>query len=147
MTEQVYYFKLPDGTVRRRIYNPKSEVPIEEALTQNLPAGTEGPFTLSPAQLPQDREYREAWRWDGGKVVEDVEAAKSIHLDKLREKRKEKLAALDVEFMIASDDGDAQALKRIAKKRKRLRDLTKEPMNHINDITTLKQHRPGGIDD
>ena len=57
----------------------------------------------------------------------DVNKAKEIVKDKIREARSPQFQALDVAFMQALEAGDTAALKEIAEKKQALRDLTKKP--------------------
>lgn len=76
---------------------------------------------------PKDRHFREAWHWDDGQVAVHMGRAREIHKDNLREARKEKLAALDAEYMKADESGDSAKKQQIAAKKQALRDVTKHP--------------------
>jgi len=67
--------------------------------------------------VPSDRHFRGAWVLSGSVISEDLDAAKVIFKDKIREVRKPLLDAEDVVYMRAleADDADAKAAS-IAKK-------------------------------
>ena len=65
----------------------------------------------SAVTVPSDRHFRGAWSLSGDVISEDVDAAKVIFKDKVREVRKPLLDAEDVIYMKAleADDADAKA--------------------------------------
>lgn len=65
----------------------------------------------STATIPSDRHFRGAWSLSGKVISEDMDAAKVIFKDKIREVRAPLLAAEDVVYMKAleADDSDAKA--------------------------------------
>ena len=65
----------------------------------------------SAATVPSDRHFRGAWSLSGSVISEDMDAAKAIFKDKIREVRAPLLEAEDVVYMKAleADDADAKA--------------------------------------
>jgi len=59
----------------------------------------------STANVPSDRHFRGAWSLNGSVISEDMDAAKAIFRDKIREARTPLLAAKDVELMKALETG------------------------------------------
>ena len=59
----------------------------------------------STATVPSDRHFRGAWSLNGSVISEDMDAAKAIFRDKIREARKPLLEAKDVELMKALETG------------------------------------------
>ena len=59
----------------------------------------------STATVPSDRHFRGAWVLDGTVISEDMDAAKVIFKDKVREARKPLLEEKDVELMKALESG------------------------------------------
>lgn len=53
------------------------------------------------ATVPSDRHFRNAWALDGTVISEDLNAAKAIFADKVREVRGPLLEALDADYMKA----------------------------------------------
>lgn len=70
--------------------------------------------------------FREAWGWNGERVVLDMEKARAIHLARLRVERNAALAALDGAEMAALGTDSAEALAEIRAQKKALRDAPQE---------------------
>ena len=76
----------------------------------------------STATVPSDRHFRGAWSLDGSVITEDMDAAKVIFKDKIREARTPLLDAEDVVYMKALEADDADAKTASVAKKKALRD-------------------------
>ena len=61
------------------------------------------------ATVPSDRHFRGAWSLSGSVISEDMDAAKVIFKDKIREVRAPLLEAEDVVYMKALEADDASA--------------------------------------
>ena len=87
--------------------------------------------------VPADRSFRGAWSLSGNVISEDLDSAKAIFKDKVREIRKPLLDAEDVVYMKAleADDADDKAAS-IATKTA-LRDAPSATA--INDATTINE--------
>lgn len=70
----------------------------------------------------------------------NINKAKAIKLDQLRAERAPKLAALDVAFVRALEQGDDAEQSRIAAEKQALRDVTKQPLP--DDVAVLKDFKP-----
>lgn len=114
LSNEEYEFMVFDHSIAR---------PIREGLVK--PNVTINRF--SPQSLPKDREFRGAWKLSGDSIVEDLERAKAIKLEKIRIERKPLLEALDAEFMQAVERDDAVEKARIVAEKQKLRDVT-EPL-------------------
>jgi len=75
----------------------------------------------STATVPSDRHFRGAWSLSGTVISEDMDAAKTIFRDKIREVRTSLLAAEDVVYMKALEDDDASAKSASVAKKNALR--------------------------
>lgn len=97
---------------------------LEWCAERSVPVGT--PYqVISVSDIPRDRTFRNAWKADGARIVEDVQKAREVAKDILRAQRAPLLEALDVAFMRAIEQGaDATP---IAAEKQRLRDITQEP--------------------
>lgn len=82
---------------------------------------------ISEADVPEDRTYRGAWTDDGKAIVHDLEKAREIHRGMLRAVRAPKLAALDVAYQRADEDGSLSEKAGVASQKQVLRDLTDDP--------------------
>ena len=74
------------------------------------------------ATVPSDRHFRGAWSLSGKVISEDMDAAKVIFKDKIREVRKPLLEAEDVVYMKALEADDADAKAASVTKKGKLRD-------------------------
>lgn len=98
---------------------------LERAMTA-LPQDALNVQVVEESQVPTDRTFRNAWTQDTkGAPVVDMDKARDIHRDRMREARKPKLGALDVEFMRAVESGKSTSEVMVAKQG--LRDVTKDP--------------------
>jgi hypothetical protein len=70
----------------------------------------------------------------------NIDKAKAIKLDQLRAERAPKLAALDLAFMRAVEQGDTAKQASIAAEKQALRDVTKVALP--NDVASLKDFIP-----
>jgi len=76
----------------------------------------------SAVTVPSDRHFRGAWTLNGKVISEDMDAAKVIFKDKIREVRAPLLEAEDVVYMKALEADDADAKTASVNKKKALRD-------------------------
>jgi hypothetical protein len=73
-------------------------------------------------------------------IIINIDKAKAIKLDQLRAERAPKLAALDLAFMRAVEQGDTAKQASIAAQKQALRDVTKAPLP--DDVASLKDFTP-----
>ena len=76
----------------------------------------------STVTVPSDRHFRGAWSLSGSVISEDMDAAKEIFKDKIREVRAPLLEAEDVVYMKALEAGDSDAQAASVTKKNALRD-------------------------
>lgn len=98
--------------------------------------------------IPTDMTFRDAWADETPELTIDIDMnkAREIHKNKIREARAPLLAALDVEYQRADEAGDTAAKKAVAAKKQALRDTTKDA--RLASATTpdrLKAVWPGAI--
>lgn len=79
------------------------------------------PVEAIDAAYATDGDFRDAWRWNSGALLVDLDAAKVVQAERLRVAREPLLAALDVAYMRAQEQGDDTAA--IVAEKQRLRDL------------------------
>ena len=90
----------------------------------------------STATVPSDRHFRGAWSLNGSVITEDMDAAKVIFKDKIREVREPLLAAKDVELMKALEAGTSTTA--IATAKDALRDAPADSaITSASDIAAL----------
>jgi len=93
----------------------------------------------STATVPSDRHFRGAWSLSGKVISEDMDAAKVIFKDKIREKRQPLLEAEDVVYMKALEADDASAKTASVAKKKALRDApAAQAITDADTIAKLK---------
>lgn len=86
---------------------------------------------------PSNRDFREAWTLSGTVISEDLDKAKEIFKDKIREVRKPLLEAEDTVFMKALEDDDATAKANSKTKKTNLRDAP--AASAISSATTIDE--------
>lgn len=128
--------KAPDGRVA--IMSVADGEGYEEKALASFSAAKFVPVSITeidPAAIPTDRTFRDAWNFDSeAKVFDhDMDRAKKVHKDKLRNDRAPLLAALDLEISKALSQGRNSDVIRHEAERQRLRDVTEHP-----DITKAK---------
>ena len=93
----------------------------------------------STASVPSDRHFRNAWSLSGKVISEDMDAAKVIFKDKIREVRAPLLEAEDVVYMKALEADDASAKTASVAKKKALRDApAAQAITDADTIAKLK---------
>ena len=93
----------------------------------------------STATVPANRDFREAWSLSGTVISEDLDKAKEIFKDKIREVRGPLLDAEDVVYMKAMEADDASAKTASVTKKNALRDApAASAITNATDIAGLK---------
>ena len=93
----------------------------------------------STVTVPSDRHFRGAWTLNGKVISEDMDAAKVIFKDKIREVRAPLLDAEDVVYMKALEADDADAKTASVNKKKALRDApAAQAITDADTIAKLK---------
>lgn len=93
----------------------------------------------STATVPSDRHFREAWSLSGSVISEDMDAAKEIFKDKVREVRAPLLDAEDVVYMKALEADDTSAKSASVTKKTALRNApAASAIDAASDIAALK---------
>jgi len=91
----------------------------------------------SVSSEPSDRHFRGAWVIEGSVIQEDIEKARAIFKDKIREVRKPLLEEKDVELMKALEAGTSTTA--IATAKDALRDApAASAIDSASDIAALK---------
>ena len=91
------------------------------------------------ATVPSDRHFRGASSLNGKVISEDMDAAKVIFKDKIREVRAPLLEAEDVVYMKALEEDDASAKTASVAKKKALRDApAAQAITDADTIAKLK---------
>jgi hypothetical protein len=113
------------------VCSPTGELPIEEVLTKDCPAGA---IIVDDSTLPEEyNEFFNAWVLNGAVVSVDFSKAQEITKDRLRTERTPLLQALDVVQL--RNLSDPVVLADIEAKKQVLRDATKQ----VDSLTTLDE--------
>jgi hypothetical protein len=72
---------------------------------------------------PEDERFFNTWEWGIDRPVVNLNKARIIHMDAIRIVRDEELKKLDVEFLIALENGDIPKQEKIVSQKKILRDI------------------------
>jgi len=75
-------------------------------------------------EIPADRTFRNAWRRD---LTVDMDKAREIHKNRMREARAPKLTELDVAFQRAMEINDTAEIEKIVARKNSLRNVTATP--------------------
>jgi len=93
----------------------------------------------STATVPSDRHFRGAWSISGSVISEDIDKAKELFKDKIREVRAPLLDAEDVTYMKALEAGDTDAQAASVAAKNALRDApAAAAIDAATDIAGLK---------
>lgn len=113
-----------DGKVSIFIPAPKSNSTREEIIANLESTGYEVVRYIEDKDIPESREYRDAWVDESDEQSIDVccEKARNIALDRLRIKRNKALIPLDAEYIRALESGSGAD--KVIEKKQRLRDIT-----------------------
>ena len=91
------------------------------------------------ATVPANRDFRDAWSLSGSVISEDLDKAKELFKDKIREVRGPLLTAEDVVYMKALEADDATAKAASVTKKQALRDApAASAIDAATDIAGLK---------
>lgn len=101
---------------------------LDERKIEHRPKVLDQEIVATDVDLPADDTFRGAFVWvEAGRIDIDMQRARAIAQDRVREVRAPKLAALDVEFMRAVESGDSAKQAQVAAQKQRLRDATADP--------------------
>lgn len=124
--------------LRRQLSDAEFEQHVRDV---SIPMDAINVAEVEDINIPSDREFRNAWKQNGGAIDIDLAEAKNIQLDRIRKAREPKLIDLDKEFMLALEKGLDTTI--IAAKKQELRDIT-EPLKNLNptNIQEIKDAFP-----
>lgn len=128
-----YAIEMNDGTVAimQTVVQPDGREPSPEECIAKWPTTEQAKVVshrpINPADIPQDRTYRNAWTDRGGKIDHDMGKARDIHRDRLRAARAPQLAQLDVDYQRADEVKDETRKAQIVAAKQVLRDMPADP--------------------
>ena len=130
-------YKNEDGVA---IITPTESQDIEDVISNSVPEGADYKVIKS-SEIPTDREFRAAWEYMSGVNI-SLERAKDIQRNRWREVRGPLLEALDLDFLMASEEGDSDTINLIKQKKQILRDVTLTDLSTVNSLEELKEIWP-----
>ena len=111
-------YSRPDGGVN--IVHPCGT--IEESWDR-LPDNAINPQIVEEDAIIPDRTFRNAWEADSGSIKVNMDKARGIHMDRIRQARDQRLEALDKETVQALGKKDDAKLAEIEAQKQVLRDI------------------------
>jgi len=95
----------------------------QHVLERSIPEGAVNLKEISAEDLPESRDFRNAWEMQEDKIVHNMEKARDIHLGRIREERNKKLTQLDTEWLKASSQNNKDKVAKVEAEKQILRDL------------------------
>ena len=134
---------LVDGKVVQIPEIIAEEQALQRALAK-IPQGAIDIQIVDESVIPTDRTFRNAWKAGNGVVEHDMEKCRELHRERLRDLRKPKLDALDVDFMRALESGAPTGA--ITAKKQALRDVTSDSrLDAAQTVEELKLVIPSAL--
>ena len=91
------------------------------------------------ATVPSEYHFRDAWSLSGTTITEDIDKAKELFKEKVREARQPLFLEEDAKFMVALENGDTSAQNTIKATKTKLRDATAtDAIKNVTNTTELK---------
>jgi hypothetical protein len=141
MSDRIVY-EMPDGSLRLGCPAPGIKLSLKQIAARDKPKDAKV-HILKPSSVPLGAEdFLGAWRrHKNGTIAVDLDAAKSLRMDRLRPIRDARLAALDVAFLRALEEGRDTAA--IAAEKQALRDLpAKEKWKGVKTLEDIRAYMP-----
>jgi hypothetical protein len=95
---------------------------LDAVRLRTLPRGAEY-IVIDVNEQPASRVFRQAWRIVDNKVIVDMERARAIRMDEIREDRAIAFETLDIEYIRATEKDDSKSKAQIVALKQLLRDI------------------------
>ncbi len=150
-------YQRPDGGTSIVIPTAKADIErdLKRTLTdqeyethvrdKSLPADASNIVDIQEADIPQTREFRNAWVLSGAAISEDLTKSIDIKLAQVRTERDARLTATDADYMKALESGDTATLDKLKVTRQALRDATESLK--VGTIASVDELRGKTVDD
>ena len=144
MADKRIVYQGEDGIAKVVIPAPKflaSGGTIDDLLIKSVPENCRDSADIVDVDtVESDRTFRNAWVTEQGKSVEvDLDKAKILAKEKVREARIPKFAELDVAYQRADEAGDADAKAAVVVKKQTARDATADTkITNADSVDNLK---------
>lgn len=102
---------------------------------------------LEAIQLPCHKEYQDAWRLVDGAIEIDMDKAREIHIDILRQKRDDELIKLDIDSLRCLEESDYSGLEIVKRQKQKLRDMPDDPIFNVDTFEELVRAIPAYLED
>lgn len=120
---------------------------ISKLIKRHVPAGASNIKVVDASELPQDKTFRNAWKQNGSKIEVDMNAAREIQKQRIRQVRDPILAALDVEYIRAQEENNITKQQTIVTKKNELREApSHSDLAAAASPEELKVVFPAGLD-
>ena len=142
----------PDGSLKvTNMHNAATLADASEHKDYLIGLGESAAFQaiVTSPQLPQERYFRPAWRFNGVSVTLDIPACRQRHIDKLRRVRNVKLQDSDADYMRALEQANQTQLDALKNYRQALRDMPQAVNTTLQAAATpeaIKAIRPAILD-
>jgi hypothetical protein len=103
---------------------------------------------IGPADVPQDRAFRNAWKLEGKAIVHDMDKARTAQAAAIRRRRDAGLRRKDAEWLVAYSRGDMGGAAAVEAERQSLRDIPQKidaDLKAAKTIDALKSVWPAGL--
>ena len=120
MTKRIVYIRTDGGlsvlspAPNGRRKNESEQDWLARIIAKDVPADSSNVRIVEESEIPADRTFRDAWVHDGEKLAHDMDAAREIHMKRIRAARNKELSRLDVEQLKGND---------VSARKQELRDL------------------------
>jgi len=126
MTEKLFVIKNADNTIRIMcvVGEPDMDKVLRDYLATGKPVITLNDLKpIDRINCLDDKYFRDAWRYDGQKILVDMPSARIVHMNNLKVLRDQKLKDSDIEYLKADETNDSQKKQQISSLRQQLRDM------------------------
>jgi|LauGreDrversion4_2_1035121.scaffolds.fasta_scaffold257213_2 hypothetical protein len=132
------------------IWTSPNEESLEFVLSKVIPSGSKYLFVNDNSNVDYDffKSYEFDWNLETGNettAIFNLEIAKEIHLEHIRKKRSKIFPELDIEFMIALENGNQSKMQEISIKKQALRDITNIDFSNVTTAAELKNKWPTDV--
>ena len=139
MTQLIFFNNVVDGIKKFHVCMPTGEIPINDVLNKDIPkTATEVQIVDRSMLLVNDMDFNNAFVWDGSQLVVNIDKAKEVTKNRLRQEREPLLQAQDVAFQRALETNSDTS--KIVAEKQRLRDITKlaDSVSTLDELRALK---------
>lgn len=101
----------------------------QQVINRAIPEGVDY-VEIDDNDIPESREFRNAWKIQDNKIDFDLDKARDIQLERIRKAREPHLKELDTAYIVADEQEDDARKQEIKEAKQALRDIT-EPLKAL----------------